>query len=98
MRAIMLALSADGHFVTRTNVGTFWTKDGRPVKVGTPGESDLHGFRASDARAFFLEVKTATGAVRPEQLAFIAAMKKRGAIAAIVRSVTEALQVVRENP
>jgi hypothetical protein len=91
MRAIMIALSADGHFVARANVGLFFTADGRPVKTGLPkGFSDLFGHRASDARAFYLEVKTATGRVRPEQLAFIAAMKKRGALAAIVRSVEDA--------
>ena len=91
MRQIMVALSADGHFVARANVGLFFTADGRPVKTGLPkGFSDLFGHRASDARAFYLEVKTATGRARPEQLAFIAAMKKRGALAAIVRSVEEA--------
>jgi hypothetical protein len=91
MRQIMVALSADGHFVARANVGLFFTADGRPVKTGLPkGFSDLFGHRLSDARAFYLEVKTATGRARPEQLAFIAAMKKRGALAAIVRSVEDA--------
>jgi hypothetical protein len=91
MHQIMIALSTDGHFVARANVGMFFTKDGRPVKTGLPkGFSDLFGHRASDARAFYLEVKTAKGRARPEQLAFIAAMKKRGALAAIVRSVEDA--------
>ena len=91
MRAIMVALSADGHFVARANVGLFFTADGRPVKTGLPkGFSDLFGHRCSDAKAFYLEVKTATGRARPEQLAFIAAMQKRGALAAIVRSVEDA--------
>ena len=91
MRQIMVALSADGHFVARANVGLFFTADGRPVKTGLPkGFSDLFGNRASDAKAFYLEVKTATGRASPEQLAFIAAMKKRGALAGIVRSVEEA--------
>ena len=91
MRQIMVALSADGHFVARANVGLFFTADGRPVKTGLPkGFSDLFGHRASDARAFYLEVKTATGRARLEQLAFIAAMKNRGALAAIVRSVEDA--------
>lgn len=91
MRTIMVALSADGHFVARANVGLFFTKDGRPVRTGLPvGFGDLFGHRASDCRAFYLEVKTATGRVKPEQAAFIAAMRKRGAIAAVVRSVNEA--------
>ena len=91
MRAIMVALSEDGHFVARANVGLFFTEDGRPVKTGLPkGFSDLFGHRLWDCRAFYLEVKTAKGRASPEQLAFIAAMKKRGAIAAIVRSVEDA--------
>ena len=91
MRQIMVALSTDGHFVARANVGLFFTADGRPIKTGLPtGFSDLFGHRLSDSRAFYLEVKTAKGRASPAQLAFIAAMKKRGAIAAIVRSVEDA--------
>jgi VRR-NUC domain len=95
MRQIMVALSADGHFVARANVGLFFTADGRPVKTGLPkGFSDLFGHRLADCRAFYLEVKTAKGRASPEQQAFIAAMKKRGAIAAIVRSVEDARRVL----
>ena len=91
MRQIMVALSADGHFVARANVGLFFTADGRPIKTGLPrGFADLFGHRQWDCRAFYFEVKTAKGRASPEQLAFIAAMKKRGAIAAIVRSVEDA--------
>lgn len=98
MRQIMVALSQDGHFVARANVGQFFTKDGRPIRTGLPvGWPDLFGFRSGDARAYFLEIKTATGRASHAQLAFIAAMRKRGAIAAVVRSVAEARQVL-ENP
>lgn len=95
MRTIMVALSADGHFVVRANVGLFFTEDGRPIKTGLPkGFSDLFGHRLADCRAFYLEVKTATGRPTKEQLAFIAAMKKRGALAGIVRSVEDARRVL----
>ena len=95
MRTIMVSLSADGHFVVRANVGLFFTEDGRPIKTGLPkGFSDLFGHRLSDCRAFYLEVKTATGRPTKEQLAFIAAMKKRGALAGIVRSVEDARRVL----
>ena len=95
MRSIMVALSEDGHFVARANVGLFFTKDGRPVHAGLPvGFSDLFGHRAGDARAFYLEVKTPTGRVSPQQLAFIAAMQRRGALAGVVRSVDEARAVL----
>jgi hypothetical protein len=96
MRSIMVALSQDGHCVFRANVGLFFTADGRPVKTGLPsGFSDLFGCRAGDARAFYLEVKTATGRATPQQLAFLAAMQKRGALAGVVRSVEDARAVLR---
>ncbi len=96
-REIMVVLSAEGHFVARANVGLFFTADGRPVRSGLPvGFSDLFGMRAGDARFFVLEVKTAKGRASPEQLAFIAAMKKRGALAAIVRSVEDARLALAE--
>lgn len=94
MRAVMIALSAEGHQVFRGNVGMFYTKDGRPVRSGLPvGFSDLFGFTA-DQRPFFIEVKTATGRIRPEQTAFLDAMRKRGAIAGVARSVAAALQMM----
>lgn len=99
MREIMIALSADGHFVARANVGLFFTADGRPVKTGLPvGFSDLFGHRGGDCRAFYIEVKTATGRASPEQIRFIEAMRKRGAIAGIARSVDEARQIVQGMP
>lgn len=97
MREIMLALSADGHAVFRANVGLFFTKDGRPVRSGLPvGFSDLFGFRASDARAFFLEVKTARGVWTDRQRGFLQAMAGRGAITGIVRSVDEARHLLSD--
>lgn len=94
---IQLAVSEAGHTCFRANVGLFFTKDGRPVKTGLPvGFSDLFGF-TSDGKPFFLEVKTDTGRARPEQIAFISAMQKRGAIASIVRSVDDALKLLRKS-
>ena len=96
MRSIMIALSNDGHFVARANVGLFFTKDGRPVSTGLPrGFADLFGNRRGDAKAFYLEVKTATGRVSPEQHAFIHAMQVRGAIAGVVRSIEDAQKLLR---
>lgn len=90
-RLIMIELSAAGHFVERIQSGLLYTKDGRPVRIGFPGRSDLSGARAGDGRAFYLEVKTATGRATKEQQQFIGAMKKRGLIAGVVRSVDDAL-------
>lgn len=93
---IMLALSEAGHFVARYQVGTFYTIDGRPIRIGIVGGSDLWGHRAGDARAFYIECKDGTGRLTAEQRAFIIAMKARGALAGVARSVDEALAIVRD--
>lgn len=81
----MLALSEAGCTVFRANVGRWKTEDGRWVSTGLPvGFSDLFGFRP-DGRAFFVEVKTDTGRVRPEQATFLEAMRARGAVALVAR-------------
>lgn len=86
----MLALSEAGCVVFRAQVGTFWTKDGRPVRIGVPGHSDLYGFRP-DGRAFFCETKSATGRLSDDQRNFLRRMKDRGAIACVARSAAEAV-------
>lgn len=94
MRQIMVDLSSSGHTVFRANVGLFFTKDGRPVKSGLPtGFSDIFGF-TREGKPFFIEVKTSTGRLSTEQTAFIAAMRARGAIAGMVRSSKEALELL----
>ena len=94
MREIMIALSNDGHQVFRGNVMQLYTQDGRPVRSGLPvGFSDLFGF-TSDLRPFFMEVKSATGRPTLHQLNFLEAMRARGAIAAIVRSVDDARKLL----
>lgn len=81
--------------VFRANVGIFSTKDGRTVSTGLPkGFSDLFGFRKSDGRMFFIEVKNEKGRLRKEQLHFINTMKEQGAIAGVARSPEEALALV----
>lgn len=95
MRQIMIALSADGHAVFRANVGLFYTRDGRPVSTGLPpGFSDLFGF-TPQGRAFFLEIKSPAGRLRPEQAAFLDAMKKRGALAGVARNVQDAKNILQ---
>ena len=82
----------------RANVGVFFTKDGRPVSTGLPkGFSDLFGFRKSDGRVFFLEIKNEKGKLSKDQEFFLEAMKKLGAIAGVARSPDEALRIVREE-
>lgn len=81
--------------VFRVNVGLCYTKDGRPMRTGVPtGFSDLFGHRKSDGRAFYIEVKTATGRPSANQTAFIEQMIADGAIAGICRSPEDALALL----
>lgn len=84
--------------IFRINVGKGYTKDGRYFETGVPvGFSDLFGVRRSDGRAVFIEVKTATGRIRPEQKNFIEQMRSCNAIAGVCRSVEDALKLITED-
>ena len=61
--------------IFRINVGKGHTPDGRYFDTGVPkGFSDLFGFRKSDGKAVFIEVKTPTGKPSQEQLKFLDTM------------------------
>ena len=82
--------------IFRGNVGTGCTKDGRYFSTGLPkGFTDLFGFRKSDGKAIFIEVKTPTGRPTKKQLNFLDTMNKNGAIAGICRSPEEALNLIK---
>ena len=92
---IRLVLS-DTCVIFRGNVGTGCTKDGRYFSTGLPkGFSDLFGFRKSDGKAVFIEVKTPTGRPTKKQLNFLDTMNKNGAIAGICRSAEDALNLIK---
>lgn len=92
--SIRLALN-DIAVVFRANVGTFRTQDGRIVNTGLPkGFSDLFGFRKSDGRIFFIEVKNETGRTSKDQDHFIKTMRDYGAICGVARSAEEARKIV----
>lgn len=81
--------------VFRPNVGSGLTPDGRYFSTGLPkGFPDLFGFRLTDRRIFFIEVKTAKGRLSKEQRDFLWRMKELGAIAGVARSVEDALKII----
>ncbi len=83
--------------IFRANVGSGVTYDGRHFSTGLPkGFSDLFGFRKSDGKAVFIEVKTPMGRVSSEQKNFIKRMKESGAIAGVCRSPEEAILLISE--
>lgn len=90
---IRAALCEFGCVVHRCNTGVFYTKDGRPIKIGEVGHSDLYGHNA-DGTAFYLEVKTPVGKASRKQIDFIEAMARSGAIAGFARTVEDAVRIV----
>lgn len=91
---ILAALSHNGCVARNHTVGQFYTKYGGVVNVGHHGESDIMGHRISDGRAIYIEVKLPGEKPRPDQVAFLRAMKESGAIAGWCTSVEEALNIV----
>ena len=93
----------------RNNTGTLPDpRTGRPVQFGLArGSADLIGYRTvtitpdmvGQQVAVFtsLEVKTPTGRIRPEQTNWLHAIKRAGGIAAIVRSVDDAINVLQDG-
>lgn len=91
---IMLAVSQAGNKIFRSNVGKVQTIDGRWFDTGLPkGHADLYGFRP-DGQVFYIEVKSETGRVRPDQINFLETMRKNGALAGIARSVEDAMKII----
>lgn len=92
--AIRIALS-EYATVFRANVGSGVTYDGRHFETGLPnGFSDLFGFRHSDGKIFFIEVKTSSGRLSKDQKNFLEKMRNYGAIAGVARSVDDALSII----
>ena len=91
---IMLELGKLGHRVFRSQVGLFYTLDGRRIHIGQKGQSDLHGHRVQDGKAFYIETKTPVGKASKEQLDFIKAMKESNSLAGFANSVEQALKIL----
>lgn len=84
--------------IFRVNSGKVRMADGRYFDTGVPnGYSDLSGFRKSDGKAIFLEIKNEKGRLRPEQKKFLETMQKYDVIAGVARSETEAVKLVLEG-
>lgn len=91
---IRLALSPYA-VMFRQNVGSGYTFDGRYFSTGVPkGFSDLFGFRKSDGKAIFIEVKNENGKLSKEQRDFLLTVKSCGAIAGVCRSSADALKLI----
>ena len=81
--------------IFRMNVGLLKGRSGKFVATGVPkGFSDLFGFRKSDGKTIFLEIKNEKGKASSDQVHFLKTMAKFGAITGIARSVEEAREII----
>jgi hypothetical protein len=98
---IRIACSRGQTRLFRNNTGTLRDQHGRPVQFGLcKGSADLIGWRTititpemvGQQVAVFasIEVKTATGKLRPEQRQWLDAVQAAGGIAGVARSVSDA--------
>lgn len=84
--------------IFRTNVGKVRTADGRFFDTGLPpGHPDLYGFRKSDGKVIYIEVKTEKGKLRDKQKHFINTMQRYPVICGVARSADEAIKIVTEG-
>ena len=107
VKNIMLAVSAIGARVFRNNIGIAKYANGTMVRYGicNPGGSDLIGYHTiaitpdmiGKKVAVFLaiEVKNATGRLKPEQRSFIDTIVKAGGIAGVAKNEQEALDLIK---
>ena len=96
--SIRVALVQEGYIVFRTNVGKVKTADGRWFDSGLPtGFPDLVGYKPENGRIFFIEVKTATGKRRPDQVIFANGLRDKNVIYGVARSAKEAVTIVKNE-
>ena len=84
--------------IFRVNSGKVRMADGRYFQTGVPkGHPDLAGFRKSDGKAIYIEVKTDKGKLRKEQKHFIETVGEYDVIVGVARSGEEAIKIVTEG-
>ena len=84
--------------IFRVNTGSVRMADGRMFSTGVPnGHPDLYGFRKSDGKIIYIEVKNERGRLREDQKRFLEEMEKYPVIAGVCRSAEEAIKLVTED-
>lgn len=92
---ILVAVSQHECTVFRTNAGKIRTDDGRTIVLLPKGYPDLSGFRHSDGKMFFIEVKNFKGKLRPDQIKFAEFLQQYPVLYGVARSVEDALEIIK---
>lgn len=91
---IILEMNKRGHRLWRANAGKVQTKDNRIIKLFPKGFPDTVGFRKTDGKIIFIEVKTDKGRLRPEQIKFRDFAINQPVLYGVARNVEEAIRIV----
>lgn len=75
--AVVTWLRIEGWIVRRNHVGLFYTRDGRPINMGEPGECDWRAVRR-DGRYLEFEAKATGRKPAPAQREYMAKRKRQG--------------------
>lgn len=95
---IQIDVSKHDCHIFRTNTGTVEMKRGGYFRAGPPsGFPDLTGFKDSNGKIFFIEVKKRTGRAREDQIQFHYMLANHGIIHGIARSPEDALKIIDEE-
>lgn len=96
---IRMVLGRHDCFVFRANVGKVKTIDGRWFDTGLPVRfPDLFGFKKSNGKIFFIEVKNEKGRLREVQRKFAEyVLQPCGVIYGVARSVEDALSIIDDE-
>jgi len=95
---IRVAVSHADCTIFRANVGKVLMENGKWFDTGLPkGYPDLFGFRHSDGKIFFIEVKNEVGRLRDDQKRFAIFAEQYPILYGVARSVDDALRIVGEE-
>lgn len=94
---ILLEVSKAGHKIWRSNAGKIKNaQTGTWINLLPKGFPDTFGFRKSDGKFFAIEVKTATGRLRKEQIQFAKFAATQPILYGVARSVEDAIKIIEE--
>lgn len=91
---IIIAVNRLGHRLWRSNAGKVITKDNRVIQLMPKGFPDTVGFRKTDGKIIFIEVKTDKGRLRPEQEKFKAFIETQPVLYGVARNVEDAIKII----
>jgi hypothetical protein len=96
VNAIMLYISSIGGCCTKVDTpGLLFSRDGKPVKIGTKGVLDIEA--TIKGRSVKIDAKVGKDRMRTEQINFARAVERAGGVAFAARSVADVEMRLKEE-